>query len=79
MLEHFIEHQHLPRGPLILRDVGLFTDAEAPRAHIVLRQSRSHGVLQAIWSLADADRITPDAASRYFEKPTLVPMLMPMM
>ena len=33
VLEHFIEHQGLPMGPLILRDVGIFTDREARRGH----------------------------------------------
>jgi len=32
-LEHFIAHQGLPKGPLILRDVGLFNDHEKRRGH----------------------------------------------
>jgi len=32
-LEHFIAHQGLPEGPLILRDVGLFNDRETRRGH----------------------------------------------
>ncbi|HEU5073765.1 MAG TPA: phosphatase domain-containing protein, partial [Polyangiaceae bacterium] len=32
-LEHFIAHQGLPKGPLILRDVGLFNDREKRRGH----------------------------------------------
>jgi len=32
-LEHFIVHQGLPKGPLVLRDVGLFNDREKRRGH----------------------------------------------
>ncbi len=33
VLEHFIQYQGLPRGPLVLRHVGLFNDAERRRGH----------------------------------------------
>jgi phosphatidate phosphatase APP1 len=32
-LEHFISYQGLPKGPLVLRDVGLFNDREKRRGH----------------------------------------------